>query len=114
MQAWLRKLLQWRKTARVVHDGQLMHFVPENGSYVLFRYDERDTVMLILNKNSTATRLATARFSERLPTGARMLDVLTGQTVTVGPVLEVPARSVTLFQLERPLPGSQNTPRLGR
>jgi glycosidase len=104
MQAWLRKLLNWRKTARVVHEGRLMHFFPQDGAYVLFRYDERDTVMLILNKNRTATSLATERFRERLPLGAVARDVMTGQRVTVGAQLELPPRSVTLLQLEAPRP----------
>jgi neopullulanase len=100
MQGWLRKLLNWRKTARVVHEGRLMHFFPEDGCYVLFRYDERDTVMLILNKNSTPTQLDTERFRERLPLGAKARDVMTGQQVVVGAKLELPPRTVTLMQLD--------------
>ena len=104
MQAWLRKLLNWRKTARVVHEGRLMHFFPQDGAYVLFRYDERDTVMLILNKNSAPTQLATERFRERLPLGAVARDVMTGQRMTVGAQLALPPRSVTLLQLEAARP----------
>jgi len=104
MQAWLRQLLNWRKTARVVHEGRLMHFYPEDGAYVLFRYDERDTVMLVLNKNSTAARLATERFRERLPPGAVARDVMTGQRMILGAQLELPPRSVTLLQLEATRP----------
>ncbi|WP_428509728.1 glycoside hydrolase family 13 protein [Roseateles sp.] len=100
MQTWLRKLLNWRKTARVVHEGRLMHFFPEDGAYVLFRYDERDTVMLVLNKNSTATKLGTERFRERLPLGVKARDVMTGQQVVIGAQLELPPRSVTLLQLQ--------------
>jgi glycosidase len=100
MQAWLKRLLNWRKGARVVHEGRLMHFHPEDGTYVLFRYDERDTVMLVLNKNSKPTTLATARFRERLPHGATARDVLSGARVALGDRLTVPARSVTLLQLE--------------
>jgi hypothetical protein len=77
-----------------------MHFHPEDGTYVLFRYDERDTVMLVLNKNSKPTTLATARFRERLPHGATARDVLSGARVALGDRLTVPARSVTLLQLE--------------
>lgn len=99
-QAWLRTLLNWRKTARVVHEGQLMHFHPDAGAYVLFRYDERDTVMLILNKNSTPTLLDTVRYRERLPLGAGARDVITGERVTLGAKITLPPRSVTVLQLD--------------
>ena len=33
-QAWLKKLLQWRKTATAIHDGQLKHFIPKDGVYL--------------------------------------------------------------------------------
>ena len=77
-----------------------MHFHPDAGAYVLFRYDARDTVMLILNKNTTPTVLDTDRFRERLPLGAKARDVITGEQVTLGAQLTVPPGSVTLLQLQ--------------
>jgi neopullulanase len=99
MQAWLRTLLNWRKTARVVHEGALMHFQPEAGVYVLFRHDEHDSVMLVLNKNPAAVQLDTARFRERLPLGAVARDVFSGERLTVGEQLPLAPRSVTLLHL---------------
>jgi hypothetical protein len=36
----MRHLLIWRKNASAIHDGKLMHFAPEDGTYVYFRYND--------------------------------------------------------------------------
>ena len=39
--AYVRTLANYRKTHPVLHTGKLMHFVPEDGVYTYFRYDEQ-------------------------------------------------------------------------
>ena len=64
MQKYVSIIQNWRKTAEVIHHGKLMHFAPENGIYTYFRYNEKETVMVVLNKNEKETNLETERFSE--------------------------------------------------
>jgi neopullulanase len=98
-QLWLKTLLNWRKAHTVMHSGRLKHFAPENGTYVLFRYDERSTVMVAFNKNQTSAVLATDRFREILPPDAQATDVITGARSSVGAELSLPARSVTILHI---------------
>ena len=99
MQAFVRTLLNWRKTQTTVHHGRLMHFVPENGTYAWFRYDADSTVMVVINKNTKDTTLELARFAEVLRTPAQARDVLDGGQVTLGATLVLPARSVKIFEV---------------
>ncbi len=101
-QAFVRKLLNWRKTQPVIHHGALKHFAPQDGTYVYFRYDTKDKVMVVFNKNSTEKTLETARFREVLPAHAEATDVLTGRHYALNKTLTMPARSVLVLQLERP------------
>jgi pullulanase/glycogen debranching enzyme len=98
----LRQLLNWRKTQSVIHHGQLMHFLPENGTYVLVRYDTQSRVMVIFNKNASDTPIQLNRFSEVWPAKARATDVITGEVMPLGQVFQAPARSVTILQTTRP------------
>ena len=105
LQAWLRKLLNWRKTQPAVHHGALTHYVPEDGTYVYFRHDAKDTVMVVFNKATEARTLRTGRFAEVLAGGALPragTDVLTGQRLVLGDAFTVPPRSVLVVQLDRP------------
>jgi glycosidase len=99
MQAFVRTLLNWRKTQTTVHHGKLMHFVPENGTYAWFRYDGHSTVMVVMNKNASETALDLARFREVLKTPASALDVLSGRRVELGATVTLPARSVSIFEI---------------
>ncbi|MDD5336329.1 MAG: glycoside hydrolase family 13 protein [Rhodoferax sp.] len=100
-QAFLRRLLNWRKTASVVHHGKLMHFAPEHGSYVYFRYQEDKKVMVAFNKNLTPITLDTSRFREMLTPQASATDVLSGRRLSLAKSLTLAPRSVLLLEVDR-------------
>jgi neopullulanase len=46
---FVKKLATYRRDHKVLHDGKLMQYLPENGLYVYFRYDASGTVMVASN-----------------------------------------------------------------
>ncbi len=64
MQHFVTKLLNYRKDSKAIHDGNTIHFAPQNGVYVLSRRLEDETVVLILNKNKEPYVLDLSRFKE--------------------------------------------------
>jgi glycosidase len=96
---FVRTLLHWRRDARVIHSGKLTHFVPEDGTYVYFRHDDEDSVMVVLNKNAEAFPLDLARFRERLEGYREAHDVITGEVHPLGSALNLPPRSVRVLEL---------------
>jgi len=100
-QAYLKKLLNWRKKADVIHHGKMMHFGPEQNVYVYFRYDEHKKVMVVLNKNKTETPLALVRFAEMLKGEHTGVDVATGKRFALdGDKVTLPARSALILELQ--------------
>ncbi len=95
----VRKLLQWRKGNSVFASGKTMHFAPFDGVYVYFRYTAEKTVMVVMNRNKSATTFDTGRFAEILKgrTGAR--NVLTGETADIRSSLTVPGMAATVFEV---------------
>ncbi len=81
-QNFTRKLLNWRKDKPGIHYGKLMHFVPENGIYVYFRYDDNDKVMVILNKNSSEQVVSTDRFSEIMKGCKSGKEIISGKEIS--------------------------------
>ena len=98
-QQFMRRLLNWRKNATVIHTGRLMHFAPEDGTYVYFRYNDSKKVMVVFNKNSSQVTLDLARFGEILPPQSSATEVLSGQKLSLSKSLAVPARAVMLLDL---------------
>lgn len=98
-QDWLKKLLNWRKSSAVVHSGKLMHFVPQNGVYVYFRYNDSKKIMVVLTNNTEATELKLDRYAEMIGGAARAQDVLSEKIYTLAGTLTVPAKAALIFEL---------------
>lgn len=98
---YLKAILNWRKTKSVIHTGKFMHFIPENGIYVYFRYTDSESVMVILNNNEEAKTLETKRFNERLNGFSSGKNVVTSETLTNLQNLSLPAKSATIVELQK-------------
>lgn len=100
-----RALAQWRKTAEVVHDGRLTQFVPRNGTYVYFRWEDEpngDAVMVVVNRNDEPYDLGLDRFSERLQGVTSGRDVVSGERYILdGEKVTLPARTTLVLELSR-------------
>lgn len=99
-QAFLRRLLTWRKSQPLLHHGRLTHYAPQDGSYVWFRHDGGKAVMVALNKSAQAVQLDAARFQEVLAGKRAGTDVFTGALVDLRGRFTLPARSVTVLELQ--------------
>ncbi|GAC1431017.1 MAG: glycoside hydrolase family 13 protein [Chitinophagaceae bacterium] len=73
-----RRLSAFRKNASAIKTGKMMQFIPENGVYVYFRYDNNQTVMCVMNTNERQATINLTRFAERMKDYTKALDVATG------------------------------------
>lgn len=97
---YLTNLLTWRKSATVIHSGKFKHFIPEDGIYVFFRYDEENTVMVIMNKNKDVKPLELARFEEMLAGKTIGKDPISAKSYEMGKSIEVAGNTVLILELE--------------
>ncbi len=99
-QQFVRKMLNWRKNKTVIHNGNTKHFAPDNGVYVYFRYNTKDMVMVLMNKNPGKISLDLSRFSEMLKNKTQATDILTGQVTKPGRTLDVNGRTALVLELK--------------
>ena len=98
-QAFMRKLLNWRRTAPAMRDGKLTQYVPQHGVYVYFRHNDAQRVMVVLNNSDESRTLDMHRFEESTAGATTAVDVITQQGRSLQS-LAVPARSATVFELK--------------
>jgi glycosidase len=98
---YAKTILNWRKSKTVIHTGKLMHFIPENGIYVYFRYTDTESVMVILNNNNEEKTLTTQRFSERLQGFNSAENIVTTQSVSNLQTIVLPGKSATILELKK-------------
>jgi len=100
MKEFFKTILTWRKGKAVIHHGDMMHFVPENGMYVYFRYDNQDTVLVVLNKNREETDLDLSRFIEILGGKTKGRDIISGNIYDLTSPIKVQAISPLIIETE--------------
>lgn len=101
MQDFTKKLLNWRKQATVVHQGQLQHFSPGDGFYAYVRYTDEQVVLVILNKNAQEKTLSLKPYGEFIGANTKARNVLTGKTLRLGDSLSLPAKTSVILEFKR-------------
>ena len=99
-QAFVRKLVNWRKQQPVIHSGRMMQFGAQDGTYVYFRYNGDKKVMVAFNKNAAAAVLPVARFREMLAGVRSGVDLVSGATFALDTALTLPPRSSVILELQ--------------
>ncbi|MGC6431672.1 MAG: glycoside hydrolase family 13 protein [Jejuia sp.] len=97
MQSFLKKVLNYRKESKAIHEGKTVHFAPKNGVYVLFRIHEDETVVHIINKNEDEVELDLDRFNEIELRGKSLLNIVTGASVKWDKTLVLKNKGVTML-----------------
>ncbi|MBI3712323.1 MAG: glycoside hydrolase family 13 protein [Burkholderiales bacterium] len=92
-QEFVRKLFNWRKTSGAIHNGKLLHYLPQDGRYVYFRYTAKETVMVILNKSDKTETLDLHRFKAMIKQTQSGRNIMSGDTVNLQAPLLLPART---------------------
>ena len=98
-QDFTRRLLNWRRQADVIHSGGFMHFTPIGNVYAYFRYDDDNTIMVILNLDDDEIDLELARFAERLNGAKQARDILGEATIDLDDELELAPRSALVLDI---------------
>ena len=94
------KLFTWRKSKEVIHNGKMTHYVPDNNVYVYFRYNEKETVMVIINNNSEKQTLKTSRFKESIQNLKSGKEVLSGKIIDLNNDIEIEGKSALILELK--------------
>ncbi|WP_288980015.1 glycoside hydrolase family 13 protein [uncultured Flavobacterium sp.] len=98
--AFTSKLFNWRKNKTVIHTGKTTHYIPENNVYVYFRYNEKESVMVIVNNNPEKQVFKTNRFSENIKNFKTGIDVLTSVTMDLKNDISIDGKSVLILELK--------------
>lgn len=97
MQEYLKKLLNYRKLSKAIHEGKTVHFAPENNMYVLFRILDAEVVVHILNKNESPVDLDLSRFKELGLEGKRFRNIIEGYSVEWKDTLKLEQKGSYIF-----------------
>jgi glycosidase len=94
------KLFNWRKNNSAVHFGKMTHYIPEDNTYVYFRYNEKQSVMVLINNSKENKSIKTDRFSENIEKYKLGKDVLTDEIINLTKEISLKPKSVLILELK--------------
>lgn len=97
---WTKKLANFRKNSSAIKTGKMMQYVPEDGVYVYFRYDDNQTVMCVMNTQEKPMTIDTKRFTERIKGFKQGREVATDIIHNVQATLSIPQKYMLVLELK--------------
>ena len=96
---FIAKLAKWRKGNKVISQGKLLHFMPENGLYVYQRsLDSNKRVIVMMNGTDKQLDVDMKPYKEILEPGNALRDVITGETITIIPTMTFEPRALYILE----------------
>ncbi len=92
-------LANFRKNSSAIKTGKLMQYVPVDGLYVYFRYDDKQTVMCIMNTSDKVKEIKFADYSERTSGFSTAKNVVDNSTYNFNKNNAIPANKTWVFEL---------------
>ncbi len=72
----LATLANYRKVSGALTTGKMMQYLPEDGVYVYFRYDAKQTVMVVMNTSKEDKKITFDKYAERTNGFTKYKDVI--------------------------------------
>lgn len=99
MLQYVTAITNWRKNSEAIHKGKLIHYVPENNTYIYFRYTDNDRVMVIMNMNDKPVSISRDKHIQMLRGFSSGTEVINGTSFDISKDFEVPGKTTTVLQL---------------
>jgi glycosidase len=96
---WTKTIANFRKTSSAIKTGKLMQFVPDNGVYTYFRYDNNQTVMVVMNPSDSERTIELNRFAEIIKGFKKGRNITTQQVLDMQGSLKIKSETILIFEL---------------
>lgn len=96
---YIKSLANYRKKSSAITMGKMMQYLPEDGLYVYFRYDAKQTVMCVMNTADAEKEVDFKNYTERTTGFSAAKDVVTGKAL--GKSFKIPAKTMYVLELNK-------------
>jgi glycosidase len=89
----------FRKKSSALQTGDMMQYIPDNGLYVYFRYDVKQTIMCVMNTDTKTREVNLSNYAERTKDYSGGKDIISGNLT--GSQFSIPAMSMQVIELTK-------------
>ncbi|MDQ3279628.1 MAG: alpha-amylase family glycosyl hydrolase [Bacteroidota bacterium] len=98
---WVRTIATYRKRTPALQTGKFMQYVPEDGVYTYFRYDNNRTVMVVMNTQGSEKAINPERFTERTRGFRTAKNIVSGESASLSGQLKIPGKTIWIMELNK-------------
>jgi neopullulanase len=98
---WTRTIANFRKNSSAIKTGKLMQFFPEDWVYTYFRYDDKQTVMVVMNTSTEEKTVDPKKFIERTGGFIRARNIATSAAFDLSTSCKIPGKTVWVMELQK-------------
>lgn len=96
---WTRTIANFRKNSSAIKTGRLMQYVPEDWVYTYFRYDDKQTVMIVMNTSTDEKIIDPQRFVESTKGFSKAKNVITSTVNDLSIKWKLPGKTIWVMEL---------------
>ena len=101
VQQLVQQLGTFRKNSSALKTGKYMHYVPDNGLYVYFRYDDKQTIMCVMNTDTKERTLDFSSYPERTTGFSKAEYVLSKEVFNTTQMQKIAPMRMWVLELKR-------------
>ncbi len=99
MQNYVKTLANFRKNSSALKTGKLMQYIPKDGLYTYFRYNDKQTVMCIMNTNDNAQPVSIHDYPDMEKQFTKFRNIETGEIVTLDQLKNIPGWTMWVLEM---------------
>ena len=97
---WTRSLANFRKGSSAIKSGKMMQYLPQDGVYVYFRYDDRQTVMCVMNTNEKEVQVDFSKYADSYKRFTKARSVTNDQEFSLQSSWPLGAKQMWVLELK--------------
>ena len=98
---WTRTIANFRKNSSAIKTGKLMQFVPDRGVYTYFRYDNKQTIMVMMNTAKDERTIDLTKFAEKTSAFHTAKNIVTGTASDLHSNWTIPGNTIWIMELQK-------------
>jgi neopullulanase len=101
VQSLIKTLANFRKNSSALKTGMMMQYIPVDGLYVYFRYDDKQTIMCVMNTSDKQQTIDFSKYAERTNGFLSAVDVINKNSYQTSSTLTVDSLTTVILELKK-------------
>jgi glycosidase len=101
VQSLVKTLGNFRKNASALKTGKMMQYIPNDGVYVYFRYDAKQTIMCIMNTADNVRTIDFSKYAERTTGFANAVNITGDGSYNISDKPQIGSNEMWVLELKK-------------